>query len=289
MADNRIRLKGHEKFTLREGWLNKGITAVETDQRVFLGNTGPDELGVGNNMVKSIRYWVRAFGLINESPGHGATITPLGRLILDNDRYFEDIFTLWILHSNIVKNIKEATSWYMFFNCCDVEEFSKDDVRNMVSNEIYKFLGHKDFMESSIKDDIDVLLNMYCKEKEHGYDPEDKNISPLSELGLISKNKDTYIKKQPDLRKINEYVLLYELIHMFGKQKSLSIDEIVDGKEGLGRIYNLSRVTINDYLDRIEALNFIKVTRTAGLDIVYKTTDITDSIEIVREYYVNQR
>lgn len=39
----------------------------EDNPKVFSGNDGPDSLGVGNNMVKSIRYWMQAFDLIEES------------------------------------------------------------------------------------------------------------------------------------------------------------------------------------------------------------------------------
>ena len=60
MADEKIkiRLQGHEKFVLREGWLNKGITQVKENPVVFLGKDAPDVFGIGNNMVKSLRYWL---------------------------------------------------------------------------------------------------------------------------------------------------------------------------------------------------------------------------------------
>lgn len=38
----KIRLQGHEKFVLREGWLNKGIAQVKNNPTVFLGKEGPD-------------------------------------------------------------------------------------------------------------------------------------------------------------------------------------------------------------------------------------------------------
>lgn len=51
------KLKGHEKFPLREGWINKGLSvAKEKGTHIFLESQGPDMLGVGTNMVKSIRY-----------------------------------------------------------------------------------------------------------------------------------------------------------------------------------------------------------------------------------------
>ena len=55
----KIRLKGHETFILREGWLTKGLAAAEKDGTVFSKNSGADALGVGTNMAKAIRYWMQ--------------------------------------------------------------------------------------------------------------------------------------------------------------------------------------------------------------------------------------
>ena len=109
-AQIKIKLQGHEKFALRDGWLNKGLIMVERDSTAFQGKNGPDIFGIGNNMVKSLRYWLKAFWLIQESSSKGATLTKFGHIIWENDPYFEDIYTIWLLHSQIVKNVEEATS-----------------------------------------------------------------------------------------------------------------------------------------------------------------------------------
>lgn len=62
----KIRLKGHETFILREGWLTKGLAAVEKDGTVFSKNSGADALGVGTNMAKAIRYWMQSAGFIGK-------------------------------------------------------------------------------------------------------------------------------------------------------------------------------------------------------------------------------
>lgn len=70
-------------------------------------------LGVGTNMVKSIRYWMQACGLLAKD-GNKEILSDMAEIIYMNDPYLEDIFSLWILHSNIAKNIEQATVWYMF-------------------------------------------------------------------------------------------------------------------------------------------------------------------------------
>lgn len=297
MAVNKvkIRLQGHEKFLLREGWLNKGITIVGENPNIFLGKEGPDIFGVGNNMVKSIRYWLKAFSLIEETPGKGARLTSLARTIQEHDKYLEDNFTLWILHSNLVKNITEATTWYMFFNKCELEEFNKEEIYSYLYREIIRYTNGATFSEQSLKNDIDILLNMYGKEK--GFiDPEEKNVSPLAQLGLIKKGTEvvgrkgggTFIKNHPDRRLINEWVVLYELAILLKNKKDISIDDVSVGEKSVGAIYQLSRIAINEYIDKLDALGYLRVNRTAGLDIIYNTNDL-DPEEILNDYYVQFR
>jgi len=274
------KLKGHEKFPLREGWLNKGLLCVKEDNKLFSGFEGADKLGVGSNMVKAIRHWMQAFNLIDESQRDGTRLSELGEIIADNDINFEDIFTLWLLHSNIAKNKERSTIWYLFFNKCEAEEFKKDDLFHLLKKELFKYIGNDNSPDSSIKDDIDVLLNMYSKSRNND-DPEDKNNCPMAALGLIKKEQEVYFKQQPDLRKISKWVILYELSDMFIGEASLSIEKIA---EEISNIYHLTRVTVNGFLDTLDNMEYIKVDRTAGLDIVYPV-NLLQPAEVIKEYY----
>ncbi len=62
----------HETFYIREGWLYKGMAAIkaaETENElptIFLDQDGPERLGMGRNMVRSLRFWMQATGLADE-------------------------------------------------------------------------------------------------------------------------------------------------------------------------------------------------------------------------------
>ncbi|SCX88252.1 Protein of unknown function [Butyrivibrio hungatei] len=283
----KLRLQGHEKFALREGWLNKGLIIVNENSGVFQSEEAPDIFGIGNNMVKSVRYWLRAFGLISETPGKGASLTEIGRIIYDNDLYFEDVFTLWILHSNIAKNIEEATSWFMFFNRCQVDDLNRDQIQQILKREITKYAEGTTFSDNSVKSDVDVILNMYSNTKEIT-DPEDKNISPFSELKLLKKVDGRYSKVHADRRVVNEWVVLYELANKMLGLDSISIEELAINENGLQNIYQMNFVMINDYLDKLDALGYIHVDRTAGLDMIYREKEFSP-VEVLEEYYRNSR
>lgn len=278
-----FKLKGHEKFPLREGWLNKGLNGIEKDNRIFSSSDATDRLGVGNNMVKAIRYWMQAFGLVDENRKIIVGLSDLGKTIRKNDEYIEDLFTLWILHSYIAKNKERATIWYLFFNKCGIEEFTKEEITTLLKRELIVYAGTDKFPEASLKDDIDVLLNMYSKDKGEN-DPEDKNTCPFAMLGLLKKEGSIYVKRQPELRKFSEWIVLYEIINEIHDEKSISIDTIA---ELLHSLYHISRVNANSILDKLDNLKYIRVDRTAGLDMIYLEKEMS-TVEVLEEYYKNR-
>lgn len=275
-----IRLKGHEKFHLREGWIAKGLYGVSANPRVFSGSDGTDQLGVGTNMVKSIKYWMLAMGLIKEGQKNGAELTDLGKMILKYDPFLEDDLSLWLLHSYISKNNFRSTVWYLFFNKCQAEEFTKEELYTILRKELISYAETDSFPESSLKDDIDVLLNMYSKDTKND-DPEDKNKCPLASLKLIKKEGNVYYRQQPDMRHFRDEIILYELGNIFEEESSIGIDYVA---ELAANIYHLSRVAINTILDRLDNAGYITVNRTAGLDEIYPNKKISVK-KIIEDYY----
>lgn len=98
---------GHETFPFRFPWLKKGFDAVREDGNVFARDDAITTLGVGKNMVRSIRHWCLTAGIIEENPkGEPGALQPtkLGKLLFADrglDPYLEDSATLWLLHWQI--------------------------------------------------------------------------------------------------------------------------------------------------------------------------------------------
>lgn len=95
---------GHEKFVFRQSWLKKGFDLVCAEPTIFTQSDALVRLGVGKNMVRSIRYWCLALGLVEAHPDRTKASlqpTPLGERLLSDggwDPYLEDTATLWLLH-----------------------------------------------------------------------------------------------------------------------------------------------------------------------------------------------
>lgn len=290
MKEHKIRLKGHETFMLREGWLTKGLLAVEKNRKVFLEHAGADELGVGTNMAKALRYWLREGRFIKEQGKEGAVLTKIAKIIAAYDPYFEDNLSLWLFHIGIVSNPDKATSWYVFFHLMESGEFTKEELFREMKEKLMTYGGTREISERSLWDDCMVLLQMYCPQREYTYDPEDKRISPFAHLGLIKRSGNRYQKSQPDGAVLDAFVILYLIQGYFkeAKQDFISIDQLLSGDVLPGKMMNLTRVVLNQYLDELADEGYIMVNRTAGLDMVYQNHFCTKE-EVALLYYKKRR
>lgn len=286
MEKKKYKLKGHESFIIRDGWLTKGIEEVYHDPKLFSVNSGSDVLGVGTNMAKSIRYWMRTAGLTLEN-NKGVFLTETGRIIYKCDPYFEDLFSLWMLHVNIVCNFAHATSWNLFFNHMNLTSaFSRDEMFFMMRSLITEYTGEQEPSERSVRDDCAAILSMYSRGGGQNDDPEDKKNSPFEELGLLVKTDHKYLKKRPMIDRIDPLVVLYIFLNQLNTEKSLQIDTLTDDENMPGKILNLNRIAVNEFLDILQNNGYIIVNRTAGLDIVYpRGCQGMTKEDIVKKYY----
>ncbi|MCI8326143.1 MAG: DUF4007 family protein [Lachnospiraceae bacterium] len=288
MIKKKYRFKGHESFVLREGWLNKGLRETERDPLVFTKNYGADALGVGPNMAKSIRYWMRCSNLIEEKGKKGVFLSALGQKIWRYDAYLEDYFSLWLIHCNIVKNREQATCWNLFFNFCQEMEFTKDELVKEMFYRIENIERIENFSEKSVENDCETILRMYVKKIEKESDPEEKNISPFGIFELLKQKDHMYWKNQPNLNLLPAEIVYYLLLDCVSKERSVNIDELLKMPDSPGCLLHLKRTGLIDRLEILEKKEWIQMNRTAGLDMVYLKKEITKE-EVVDQYFQQLR
>lgn len=190
MAAVQHSFSGHETFPFRYPWLKKGFDAVREDAGVFLRDDAITTLGVGKNMVRSIRHWCLTAGVLAERRDNGGVLrhTDLGSLLLADDGldpYLEDPSTLWLLHWQIASNRSRATTWFWTFSHFHEPEFT----REALCSAVYRWaqtLPGKQVAESSLRRDVEVFLRTYtpARQGRRGI-AEDSLDCPLVELGLI--------------------------------------------------------------------------------------------------------
>jgi len=289
----RVKLKGNESFNIREGWLRKGMKNVEQYEDLFSREDMMEILGVGSKMVKSIRYWLQATNLCEEKYDgrkriKKQVITPkFGELIKRYDPFFDDVFTLSLLHYNIVAN-KDGfcTIWNIFFNEFKGNSFTKENFYDFCETSLNKKISSEaTYSLGSMKDDCTSVLRMYCENKNES-EPEENLGSPFSELRLLSKNaKGIYNKTMPPKDVLDKYAVLFVIISSLDDGKtSVNIDALLNDDNNIGKVFNLTRNSINEYLDQLQAVDLLTVNRTAGLDVVYLKEGISAS-DVITMYF----
>lgn len=265
--NNKVKLKGHESFSIREGWLTKGIFEISKNPKIFSEKNLTDIFGIGTNMVKSLKYWLVVSNLIIEDKKNGYALSELGELIKDKDPYIEDIFSLYFIHTYIVQNEERALIWNLFFNKCNLIEFSKDDLQARI-----EYILKSNNLEYNVKilnDEISALLKTYTNEQKNDT-PENNFTCPLVELKLIKKlDKDIYIKEKSSINNLDPYVVYWVLINQAKERDSINIEELLKEDNSVSKLLNLDKILLNDYLDILKRMGLITLNRTAGLNMVY--------------------
>jgi hypothetical protein len=211
-----------------------------------------------------------------------------GDIVNYHDPYFDDVFTLFLLHYNIVKDSEGlSVVWNIFFNNYNGQDFTKENMVEKCKEELNKRLAEEvAFSDSLFADECASILRMY-NATDVVEDPEESLGCPMVELGLIRKsanNKGTYVKTPPARELLDKLAVFYVILDNMGDKDSVSFDSLINDPNNVGKVFNLDRVLINEYLDQLRASGYITLNRTAGLDMVYVNTERTPQ-GIMREYY----
>lgn len=283
MGTSTIKLKKHESFSIREGWLEKGINIIKSNQNCFLKDQGSTNFGIGTNMVKSLKYWLDVCDLASFK--QGAFLTPFGELLLIYDRYLEDIFSWWLIHVNLSTNNDLARVINEYFNMdytkIEKEAFIKYLIDKLSQNYIIS-------SESSLESDVSVLFKTY-----HASDssnPEQNLNCPLSKLGLINIVNKKYVKTNPKLSSLNYLVVYYCFMKLISSQSTsntndtYNLEDLVKLDNNPLKILNISMSALMIYFDEMKNHGLINITKTAGLNTV-KFEEKLELMEIFKEYY----
>ncbi|MGM9929326.1 MAG: DUF4007 family protein [Bacillus sp. (in: firmicutes)] len=273
-----MKFRAHDTFFIRKGWLNKGMKCVYAKSDVFVSKeeNPMDVLGLGSNMVKALRYWLQTVGLTSEprSGKRTQSFTDFGKSVFENDRYIEEAGTLLLLQYKLASNRDDATAWYFFFNEFNVSEFSKEDFVEALQKYIKMSEDGGDVAIRSLNDDFSCIINTYLpryKSNPGQISPENNIDCPFGELGLVdilSKSKKTYRKTTPQVSMINPWVAFAVIMDRANGRSEISLNELLTAPCNIGRIFNLDSVAMINVLYEVEKLGTLKVSRTAGLDVV---------------------
>lgn len=292
-ATPRYRFSGHETFPLRFAWIPKGIQQVTADPTIFNCEDALVRLGVGKNMVQSIRHWCEVLGLIRTRNRAGAwEITDLGKKLFRPrgwDPYLEDIGTLWLLHWCLASKPEGASTWHLAFTRWSPNAFSAEDLVRWLQTVVPS--GSR-ASPNSLKRDVEVFLRTYVPRRAERSIAEDSFDCPLVELGLINEIEPGLFRfARAQQSSLPDAVFHYSVIDYWKlfapDQKTLSFETLLHGPSSPGAVFKLTENSLCDRLERLPARSGVAFDETAGLRQVLLGKDLStlDPLNALEAYY----
>ncbi|MBW4618594.1 MAG: DUF4007 family protein [Cyanosarcina radialis HA8281-LM2] len=283
----------HETFHPRFGWLKKGFDAANKNPGVFLQDDATVSLGVGKNMVRSIRYWCSAFKLLDKNN----LPTTFGEKLLGEngwDSYLEDPASLWLLHWNLLKPTCEAASWYYVFNVFRALEFTREDVLAGLKDYISNF--NKTIAESSFIKDVSCILRMYSTQGfiRDNAPIEDSIDCPFTELGLIRHFGKNYQFKIGEKANLPDSIIGATCLEYASRvsqdTKTISIPRLLYDEGSPGMVFKLTENTLCAAIETVaKRFDRIMLSDTAGLIQLSFTAEPEVLAQQVLERYYSSR
>ena len=224
------KFSGHETFHCRPIWLKKGYDFAKNGM-LFNDKNAVIELGVGKNMVASIKFWLRAFGFYDL---HENKLDGLASDILSDtgfDPYLEDEATLFLLHYLLIKNVKISSIYYLIFIRLSKEktEFTLENLKSFIKRECIK--EEVVYNEKTLDNDIKVFLKIYIPSDDKRNTIEDNYSGLFYDLRYLNivKSPSGEVKYRLNIndgRYLPEVVFLYALLDEFEEESSINIEAI---------------------------------------------------------------
>ena len=282
----RFSFSGHETFTCRNYWPKKGLDHI-WDKGTF-NNDAIRDLGVGKNMVGSIRFWVRALGLVDSN---GAA-SELAYYIFDDDTgkdpYLEDIGSVWLLHYLLVTT-GTASIYNLVFNYFRKTriEFSREQLLSYLEStcEENKF----NYSVNSLKKDIGVFINNYLL-PEKSKSIESEIFGLLHELGLLERVRkqgaESYFKLENKERISIAPRIALACILMNRSSSSMTFFELSNSVNSVGSVLALSSPFLMSCINSVCEYYPDKIvyTEDAGVQVLQISEELNWST-VLDDYY----
>lgn len=301
----RYGFSGHQTFPFRYAWLPKGAGAVREDPEVFLQPDALVWLGVGKNMVASIRFWCEALGLLSMR-GRSGMLTPLGELLFGSappadprrtsrrvregaDPYLEDPGTLWLLHWQLASRPYPASTWHLAFTRWGESIFTRDDLARWLLRCAHEGNANRSSSQS-IRRDVDVFLRTYLPARDDRRRPlEDSFDCPLAELGLIRRaGPGRFAFERGPRPSLPDEVLLFALADFWRygapDQKTLTLERVLFDPGSPGAAFKLGDRDLVEVLERLPANCGLRYDETAGQRVIFRDRE-RNPLKFLAEYY----
>lgn len=288
----------HESFPLRFGWITKGLQALADDPKVFAREDATVTLGVGKNMVDSIRYWLQATRVATRDPKTNVLEpTALARIVFDDDGdpYLEDEGTIWLLHWLLATNPETATAIYWFFNHFHKPAFASAEVATGLTDFAKREVSSR-ASATTLKRDAQLVLRMYSRTAANArVTLEDALDSPLAMLDL-QERLDTHnwraVPRDRAELPLDVFGFAIAQLYEHAGVGQLAIADLMYSDNEHCAPGAVFRMTEEGLIEKLEALceahpQALRLDRTAGVFQLYRVAPL-DSLQILQDRYASE-
>lgn len=292
----------HETFHPRYGWLKKAYDAGSRKDDLFNQEEAVVQLGVGKNMVKSIRHWGLAFKVLESTKLEGSrrpslSTSEIGRAWFHDDvgvdPYMELPGTDWLMHWWLLAPKSQAPVWWHAFHEFTAVEFTEEQLMQSVTEGLTSFGKPQ---SSSIKKDVSVLLRMYSSGHNVRATFEDKIDCPFRELGLLQPSTSGagayrfLIGPKPTLPSRVFAATVLDFVHRTSASaRTVNLSRALTEVGSPGRTFRLTDEAVLAALEEASALSkAVRMTSSAGMPQLVLSAPPGDSAaQLLREHYAD--
>jgi hypothetical protein len=301
VTDRTYKFSGHQTFVFRYGWLEKGVRGVAERPTLFSDDDALVRLGVGKNMVASIRHWCQIAQLIEAdknvdgNTGRFLRVSDIGgRLLLNGgwDPYLEDDASLWLIHWLLVSNPDVGTSWQLLFSRFNRPDFTRRELVDFIASFVDK--QSLKLSENVIARDTECLIRTYSAGASGKTETsaEETFDCPLLQLDLVQPSPDgeLYRFSIGPKTSLPAAVFAFALAQYFdrtaGTTKTLNVQKCLYGEGSPGQAFKLDENSLIEYIEELGELtgHAMILDETAGLKQIYRKQAF-DPMQVLNDYY----
>ncbi len=293
----------HETFHPRYGWFRKAYATAAGNERGFTAEDAPVAIGVGKNMVRSIKFWGLAAKIITSDPESVNKRSPdmiptrFGHSLFGPDGwdpYMEDPGTVWLLHWMLLAPPSLLPVWWLAFNELHAVNFDDGMLAGAITAQIEAAGTWPMPHRSAVEKDVSALLRTYAPAVRTSRTSFDDLLDcPMRELGLIVHSAATgshrfVLGPKPTLP--DEIVALAVLDYLSRCRqggRTVTLAHLANEPGSPGRAFRLGEKDLHIALGRVakKQPSLELLAPTGAQQVAWSTAAADIAIAVLNDYY----
>lgn len=233
-----------------------------------------NDTGLSDRQIENLSSMAIGMGLIKRI---SYNLLPFGKLIVEYDRFFEKIGTLWLCHYRLGSNPRNLV-WHRFINKVihDLDRFDNEEIIHYYSD--LKDQYSENSYQKHLPNEITTILTAYT----------DQALAKLRFIEILDGNQYGIRRSHAPIPPLIFLFSIYDFRNRFlPGDTAIEISTLQNAENSPGRVFHLSVSTLRTLLDRLHQANYITIESQADLDQI-SLPETYSALKSLQRYYVEQ-